>query len=611
MTPDEAVAEVTATSINRQGAATGSSAIAVSSVAQMPSRRFSKLYEDLTEKALIDAQNVDKFIQKDLQDEIVGYCRQNHLHPLQIINFLGSMGGWHATNKMPVFKDSMDPKRLLLIVEGQKTLLNITGMMGITALRNLLDQFTALKEGIEKEKANVLFSDAQAEPGKVRNPVINYNQVIDLPGSLSGVIPNDKINMAEITVKDLHALLQKKYKNSPRSIRDVLIRMACLQDKDAAVILANSGGLGNTYSLEQLNEQIQSFLPLAINQLTTLARKQNHTPREHYTMYLCLNELFSSIPEPIRLQTQLANMVEMDKWGYRNQAAVDQIKTDFTHHLYVMSLQDNIKLVETIKSSIEGRIASLQTIDKLPTADQESLRQYGITEKTSAIEAANQLAGIASLDVTGTANGYNAKVLLTHTPVFTPEGFACYFEHLAGLVGQPKVNFAEQNGIYALKRQKQLVTKKEVMDRLSQVLSAIMIADEVHKKEFRFLYDKSDPFYQRINRITQQFLGKQFIDVLPHRIGMSGTMNHTAEKAFSKNVLYTLSIQKMIGQGLVKHLSSATQVLSGGDFAKPEAAARKQEYAKQLVVDYFTQNNNLSIKNILGNGNCVTDLFNV
>lgn len=600
LAPDEAVAEVTATSINRQGTTTGTSAIAISKIEQMPDRKFIKLYRVLTEQAKIDAQTVDDFIKKDLQNEMLDYCKTNHLHPIQIINFLSSKFiNYNLAERVSIFKDSIDVKRLLLVVEGQKTIINKTGMMGITALKNLLEQFTAVKEGIEKERGNILFNEANQELRPIKSPIINYNQRVDLPRSIATATPDGTINIATITEAELRSIVMTKYKNNPRASRDALMRIACLQDKEAAIILANSGGLGNTYTTEQLTQQIKKFLPLAVNQLKNLACKAMHTPGEHYTLYLYLNELFSIIPDKIYLNGNL----DREKIS----------RDDFGHYLYVQSLKDNIRLVDTITRSIDNKIKSLKTIVQTSDVEPALLQQYGISETSTVFEAANQLAGIASLDITGIAAEDNANLLLTHIPVFTPEGLASYFEHLAGLLGQPKVKFNEQLGIYALKEQTSIVSKQNIADRLQQILNAVMIADEVHKEEYKFLYETSNPIYQRINHITKQYLGKQFIDILPHRIGMSGTMNDIAAKAFGKTTIYNLSIQKMMQQGLMKQVGIETETPSRQKFNGLNIffSPQKQDYAKLIVVDYFIQNSHLSIKNILTTGNCTIDLFNV
>src|SRR3990167_2865770 len=66
----------------------------------------------------------------------------------------------------------------------------------------------------------------------------------------------------------------------------------------------------------------------------------------------------------------------------------------------------------------------------------------------------------------------------------------------------------------------------------------------------------------------------------------------------------------MIQQGLVKQVSVDSSTVK----FLPEQSTLldselKQVYAKQIVVDYFVQNINLSIKNLLGNASCAVDLF--
>ena len=60
-------------------------------------------------------------------------------------------------------------------------------------------------------------------------------------------------------------------------------------------MLANSGGLGNTYSEEEMEQQISRLLPKAYAALSRLVSK--HTPRtllEDITLYRYLNEILVS-----------------------------------------------------------------------------------------------------------------------------------------------------------------------------------------------------------------------------------------------------------------------------------------------------------------------------
>ncbi|MFI4963416.1 MAG: hypothetical protein ACHP6H_06135, partial [Legionellales bacterium] len=263
-------------------------------------------------------------------------------------------------------------------------------------------------------------------------------------------------------------------------------------------------------------------------------------------------------------------------------------------------------------NNIQTKVTGLKKANKIVGVDKQVLEKYGIHESATAIEAANQLAGVASLQITGScvAGGGNAKLLLTHIPVFTPEGLASYFEHLAALEGKPKTAFSETNGIYDIEEQSAKVSKEDITARLQEIINAVMIADEAHHKEFAFLYDISNPIYKRINEVTLRYLGQPFNKVLPHRIGMSGTPNSTSAKAFPGKTLYNLTIQKMITQGLVKQVSLDTATVSdvAGDL---DSSALKKVYAQQIVVDYFLQNTTLSIKNILGAGACAVDLFSL
>src|SRR5690606_8440099 len=106
-----------------------------------------------------------------------------------------------------------------------------------------------------------------------------------------------------------------------RAVRDALMRIASLRDNEAALILANSGGLGNTYSDEEIQAQISRFLPTAVKQLQDLASKPNLTPEEHYTLYLYLNEIFSTIPEAIDLKAVLRELgiyKDYERYLYQN-----------------------------------------------------------------------------------------------------------------------------------------------------------------------------------------------------------------------------------------------------------------------------------------------------
>ncbi|CDZ77404.1 hypothetical protein BN59_01687 [Legionella massiliensis] len=137
MAPDEAVAEVTKRSINRQGIISAMSSAAITRQEQMPDSEFIALYQEIAERAAQESEHVDECLNQGLQTEILDFCRGRGLHPNNLINLIYNQG--QAAGKQQVFKDSIDVKRLLLLVEGQKTIKNKTGMLGVSALSNLLE----------------------------------------------------------------------------------------------------------------------------------------------------------------------------------------------------------------------------------------------------------------------------------------------------------------------------------------------------------------------------------------------------------------------------------------------------------------------------------------
>lgn len=593
LAPDEGVAEVTQRSIDRQGVTVGTSASTITKQAQMPNAQFMKLYQALTARAVADAKIIDDYIQEGLQTDILNFCREKNLHPNKMVNLFYVDQNYKS--QFETFKNSIDVKRLLLMVDAQKTIISKAGMLTITALKNLSEQFNTLEESAKK-----IFAKKKPDPVDFDVVNINYNQSVDLPNTLRTTENGGKINIAALTEKQLRDILYLRYNRNTRAIRDALIRVACFGNNEAAVLFANSGGLGNTYTEQELSEQVTRCLPVARRELVTLATKRSITHYDHYTLYLYLKEILVSPPDEI-------NFKFLFRKKNPNKDAL------FDAYLLGESLRDNLDLITYIKDKISKKIKAISKVSQIGRVDSSTLTQFGILHDTNVIEASNQLAGIASLQVTGSASGDASKLLLTHIPVFTPEGFACYFEHLASLEGQFQTSFKQENGIYLAKPLTQRVSKKDIQDRLWQILNAVMIADEVHKEEFKFLYETTNPVYQRINIITNKYLGKKFIDVLPHRIGMSGTINNVSEQAFSKTTLYSLSTQTMMQQGLMKQVSIDSQSMLSitEDKVKTEDELKKS-YAKQIVVDYFLQNSNFSVKNLFTtDANCFIELFKV
>lgn len=583
LAPDEAVAQVTQKSIHRQGVVTGISAIAISSKSQMPDYTFMRQYQALSAQAAKDAEDIEAYLKEGLQAQILNQCKAQGLHPNKLINLMGNMfRDVELTTRLSTFKDSIDVKRLLLLVEGQKTIKEKTGMLGISALNNLLEQFEAIKAGIEAGLATqLIFKDSQEEIGALPDLAIQYNQVVTLPASMAKEFTQG-VNMAELTPAILIRLLEAKHKKNRRAIRDDLMKIACLADNTAATLMANSGGLGNTCTPQEIEDQIKGFLPHAVTEIKTMAEHAKLTPAQHYTMYLYLNTVFSTIPDIINLKAQL---------GEGGVAA-------FQKQLYIQGLKDNLQLVEFVRQNLIAKKEALATVNG---DDLGTLQSFDIKPNTTVIEAAHQLAGIASMRITGHATDDNAKLLLTHIPVFTPEGLVAYVEQLADLLGKSHLSFKACHGIYTIEERHGQVSKKDIQERLVQFLSALMIADEIHKEEFAFLYDEGHPLYCRISVITESYLGKTFKECLPHRMGMSGTMNDVADKAFGPTTLYRLSTQKMMQQGLMKKVSIDTHPI------QPEIAA----YAKQVVIDYFTHPSSISLQHVLKKGDVAVDLSSV
>lgn len=597
LAPTLAVAHVMQKNIYLQGITTGTTAVAINSPMQMPNDEFLQLYTQLTTQAVKDASVVDSYLHNGLHAEILSFCRDHNLHPFKYIHLI-----YGDSNKelLRLFKDSLDVKRIILMIEGQKTLINRTKMLGLTGLLNLYDQFTTMRESVAKERLFV--TDALQQLPSV---IIDYDQHVAFPRSMlsNGLIP-PYVNICNIEENLLKKIIQARHKGNLWAQREALLRIACLYDIEAAVILSNAGGLANTYTVEQLEQHIERLLPLAAQRFQNFANKRRFTFDEHYTLCLFLNEIFSTVPATIDLQIILSSD---QSW-----------KKILAQH----TLKTHIDLVTHIHNKIKEKLSSLPTARQVLGKHAHKLLHLWISSDGSTIHAANQLAGIASLGITGRATGDAAQLLLSHVAVFTPDGLASYVEHLAALEGTPKINFLAKQGIYCISKQSpsviplpiirvlstittvesHLITASDIAARLAQVLKGIMIADGAHKPEFKFLYETKNPFHQRIDAVTQHYLKRPFIEVLPHRLGISGTINETTQQAFGKTILYDLSIQKMSQQGLLKKLSIEVQ--------NPQLyGIPKLHYARQIVIDYFTPNSIISLRQLI-TSQCV-DLFAV
>ena len=302
MAPNPAVAAVTAKTINRQGIKTGTTATCVTHKRHIPTPETIDAYHGRSQQAMISGRQVHDYMHGKLQDLILNYCQNHNLHPYTTINFL------YGTPALKLYKESIDPNRLLLMVEGQKSLMNQTGMLGIEALRNFSEQLNALQKGLEDERTRTGFT-FHSVVGSSRiasiNLSMNYDKDIRFNPDIyhkshisavnRGFFSNNTINFFRINQSQFYDFLKAKYKSNRRKIRDTLVRIACLHDLEAALLLANSGGLGNTYSEEEMEQQISRLLPKAYAALSRLVSK--HTPRtllEDITLYRYLNEILVS-----------------------------------------------------------------------------------------------------------------------------------------------------------------------------------------------------------------------------------------------------------------------------------------------------------------------------
>lgn len=551
MTPDKAIADVMVRVINKQDDVSQIKASAITGSSDMPDAAFIQRYQGYAQTALQEVSRVKDYIETGLQNRILEYCRAVGLHPFVIMNEL-----YDNSAQCRLYQNSIDIKRLLLLIEGQKLIMQKTGLSPITALRRLYDDLEKIIQGVNKEQAenNSLFRgiDAPIQPMyPSQQNQIYYDQQVDLPRSLRTT------KMAQINLKNMNAELLKKllqqkfsYKQDTLqrlvAIRDVLLKIACLSDCRAAILLANGGGLANTHTQQQIETQIAYLLEPAATELRRGAEKKEPMNfLEHRAYFLYLNEIFSTLPIEIDARSQ-----------YRHQAGYDQILQ--------ASLRYNYQLLHNLRYDIAQQLAQLaqpQDIDS----------RYGATMA----EAVDHMAGHLGLVLSGRLEGNAAKLLSTHVPVFNPEGFVTYLEHLARSAGQVMLTVDYQEGIYLLNPQTTTISKALIQQRLVQILSALMLADEIHKEAYQFLYDPNHPLYQRANQITQAYLNQEFGQILPHRIGMSGTVNQIAKNAFGQHTLYSLPLQNMIQRQLTKKFKITSLML---------------EQSQGIWPDYFLDN---------------------
>lgn len=586
MAPDLAVAQVSERAINKQGMNSAISATAICGKEQLPDASFMVNYASITDVAAREAESIDHYLNYGLQEEIRRFCNEKNLHPnvlVDIIFNVRSNGSQKSRlewdQRISTFKNSIDSKRLLLMVEGQKNIKEQTGSSALSALKALHEQFQMICTAIEEQKEKKdepLFRDyfyGTDHYSATPRADIDYSALVDVPRSCINPSLPRKLQVTTITSLQMKSLISHRHQYNKVAIRDSLIAIAAFDSHEASILLANSGGLGNTCTPDVINRQIEELLPLAHRQLITLANKPDKTLKEHCRLYISLGQIFSTIPDKINFGSNSKN------------------------GLYREFLADHVDLVNHIERALAEKIARLTSVESLGI-DQQVLANFDLSPGTSAIEAANKLAGAASLQVTGFA--LDVDMLLSHIPIFTPEGLACYFEHLAELIGQTKYDFASTHGIFQA-NSSGVVTQEDIIHRLTQVLGAVMVADEIHKDEFACLYDESNPIYQRISKVTEHLLGKPFREVLPNRIGMSGTINAVAKKAFKGETLFQLPIQRMIQQGQVKQVFVDRFVPEAEDITK---------FAEQIVVDYFAEANSLSDVSVSqGRKNISTDLY--
>ena len=546
MTPDPALANVMVRVINKQAGVSQIIASAITTSKDIPNEVFLQRYQRYAQTAVQELATIRTYIFARIQNDILAYCRQVGLHPFVIMNEL-----YGDQDQYRLYQNSIDIKRLLLLIEGQKLIIEKTGLSPVIALRRLADELEKIIQGVDKEQANgnPLFSNIDQPIPMLypaENAQISYDCTVDLPLSLRSV-SMDKLNLKDITAQTLKKLLMQKFSYKDNvlqksvAIRDVLLKIACLSDARAGILLANGGGLANTHTLDQITEQIEFLLEPAALALRRGAEKQEPMSYlEHRTYFLYLNEIFATIPREIDSRT---------RYGRGNQTCS-------------MSLRHNYQLLQQLKLAIQHQIAQM-------TPAQEIDYEYGPTM----VEAADNMAGKVGLLLAGRLEGDAAKLLATHVPVFTPEGFVSYLEYLARAEGQVQLQVEYQEGIYSIFPSRAVISRQAIQQRLVQIFSAMMVADEIHKEAYQFLYDPTHPLYQRANAISQTYLKQAFGEILPHRIGMSGTVNQIAKNAFGQEMLYSMPLQDMIQRGLTKQLKVTSLTLTS---------------FQQIEQDYFT-----------------------
>ena len=595
--PDPAVAEVTAKVINRQGAKSGVSSVAITRADQIPDEDAVRCYCAISERAAQVAVALDDFLKDKLQQKVLNSCFANGLHLLKMMNFLY---GDRLRELSSLLKNSVDPKRLILMIEGQKVLTEKTGMLGFEALKIFSDELKTLLQGIEAYPLGV---DARVQPktaqeleaAKALADAIEYTG--SHPYRKKG---EDKIcYLPELTQEAaLREHLNQKCNKSQREVRDTLQRISCLTSNEGAVLTANSGGLRNTYTDAEISEQITRLLPFACKGLKTLLDKSQKPPEspdgltlnEHFLLYLHINEMFSTIPDQISIRRISGPQ------GY------DSLHVFLSSFPFIQEgLNAAVKVTRELKDFLDAQILGIPTL----TADESAiLSRYGISPSANIIEATNQMAGIMGLRLTGSTQNHPSNsasqaaqsLLLNHIPIFTPEGFVAYLEQLDQLEGKPGIQMQPVHGLYQGRLTETSVTGDAIKTRLREILNSIMVADEVHKEAFKLFFDETNALYQRANVITQKYFRQNFRDMLPHRMGMSGTPNEISQSAFSQNFLYTLPIQKMIRQNLTKTPTILSNhdsfyflgdMETGEEFSDEDSEPGSVELAKKLVVQYF------------------------
>lgn len=528
MTPDTALANVMVRVVNKQDGLGQIRSHAISSADDIPNSAFLQRYQDYSQTAVQEISAIRQYINEELQNSVLEYCRNVGLHPFMIMNAL-----YDSFGHRKLYQNSIDIKRILLLIEGQKLIMQKTGLSPLLALRRLYDELEKIILAVDKEKRDnsSLFHgiDTPITPYSPYAQII-YDQEVELPSSLR----TDRmthINLKQMTANKLEQLLLTKfsYKTGLQqsvAIRDVLLKIACLSDVKAAILLANGGGLANTHTQAELTAQIKALLEPAARELRRGAQERQ-TPMtylEHRTFYLYLNELFATIPQAINSK---------NRYSYDYDSP----------HLLQTALQHNYQLLHRLREQIAAQLARL-------SSPQEVDMHLGAT----IIESVDHMAGQMGLLLSGRIQGDSAKLMSTHVPIFTPEGFVAYLEHLVASEGQPSLHIQYQEGVYLAQPDSHTITRASIQQRIIQVFSAVMLADEIHKEAYQFFYDPQHPLYQRVNRITCAYLKQEFATMLPHRIGMSGTVNQIARKSFGNHTLYSLPLQDMIQRQLTKDI---------------------------------------------------------